>query len=178
MPGSGPRALPRGCRLARAAALAPGDGELQATLGQTLTVAAEGRVTPEARAAFAAALERLPADPRARYYLALADWQDGARAKAIAAWQALVSLTGSTPVGRTVGQRVAARLGRSVGIDPDLDQAAKQALRAMIDFICERKNLTREQAYALCSIICDLRISQIVNQHKGVHAMLPRSLVA
>ena len=60
------------------------------------------------------------------------------------------------------------------GIDPDLDQAAKQALRAMIDFICERKNLTREQAYALCSIICDLRISQIVNQHKGVHAMLPK----
>ena len=60
------------------------------------------------------------------------------------------------------------------GIHTDLDQAAKQALRAMIDFICERKNLTREQAYALCSIICDLRISQIVNQHKGVHAMLPK----
>ncbi len=61
------------------------------------------------------------------------------------------------------------------GMDPDLDQAAKQALRAMIDLICERKNLSREQAYALCSITCDLRISQIVNQHKGVHAMLPKA---
>ena len=60
------------------------------------------------------------------------------------------------------------------GIDPDLDQAAKQALRAMIDLICDRRNLSREQAYALCSITCDLRISQIVNQHKGVHAMLPK----
>ncbi|MGY9057029.1 MAG: acetamidase/formamidase family protein [Alphaproteobacteria bacterium] len=61
------------------------------------------------------------------------------------------------------------------GIDPDLDNAAKQALRAMIDLICDRRNLSREQAYALCSITCDLRISQIVNQHKGIHAMLPKA---
>ena len=45
----------------------------------------------------------------------------------------------------------------------------------MIDLICDRRNLSREQAYALCSITCDLRISQIVNQHKGIHAMLPKA---
>ena len=76
---------------ARAAALSPGNGELQATLGQTLTVAAEGRVTPEARSAFAVSLALLPGDPRARYYLALAHWQEGEAAKALAAWQALLA---------------------------------------------------------------------------------------
>lgn len=61
------------------------------------------------------------------------------------------------------------------GIDPSLDQAAKQALRGMIALVVEKTGLSREEAYALCSITCDLRISQVVNVHKGVHAMLPKA---
>ena len=66
----------------------------------------------------------------------------------------------------------------TMGIDPDLDNAAKQALRQMIGFLRERANLSAEDAYTLCSIAVDLHVTQLVNQHKGVHAMLPRSLVA
>lgn len=62
----------------------------------------------------------------------------------------------------------------TLGIDPDLDEAARQALRGMIDLICERTELSREEAYALCSICCDLNVTQLVNQHKGVHAMLAK----
>jgi len=63
------------------------------------------------------------------------------------------------------------------GIDPVLDAAAKQALRGMIALICERRNLSREEAYTLCSLACDLHVTQLVNQHKGVHAMLPKSVL-
>jgi acetamidase/formamidase len=61
------------------------------------------------------------------------------------------------------------------GIDPVLDNAAKQALREMIALIQEKSNLSKEEAYALCSITADLHVSQIVNQHKGVHVMLKKT---
>ena len=63
----------------------------------------------------------------------------------------------------------------AIGIDPSLDAAAKQALRAMIAFICERSNLSPEEAYTLCSIAADMHVSQTVNVHKGIHIMLPKS---
>jgi acetamidase/formamidase len=63
------------------------------------------------------------------------------------------------------------------GMDPDLDRCSEKALRDMIVLIVERTGLTREQAYALCSLAADLRITQTVNQHKGVHCMLAKSLL-
>ena len=65
-----------------------------------------------------------------------------------------------------------------MGIDPDLDEAAKQALREMIKFITERTPLSAADAYSLCSITCDMNCTQLVNQHKGVHAMLPKEVLA
>jgi len=63
----------------------------------------------------------------------------------------------------------------TMGINPDLDDAAKQALRAMIALIREKTNLTAEDAYTLCSLAADLRVTQIVNQHNGIHVMLAKS---
>ena len=63
----------------------------------------------------------------------------------------------------------------TMAFDPDLDEAAKQALRFMLALIQEKANLSKEDAYTLCSIAADLHVSQIVNQHKGVHMMLPKS---
>lgn len=64
------------------------------------------------------------------------------------------------------------------GMDPDLDRCAEKALRDMIALVVERTGLTREQAYGLCSITADLRITQTVNQHKGVHCMLRKEFLA
>ena len=61
------------------------------------------------------------------------------------------------------------------GIDPVLDNAAKQALREMIALIQEKSNLSKEDAYTLCSIAGDLRVSQLVNVHKGIHVVLAKS---
>jgi acetamidase/formamidase len=65
----------------------------------------------------------------------------------------------------------------SMGLNEDLDQAMKQALREMIAFICARTNLSREQAYAFCSLAVDFRVTQSVNGEKGVHGMLRKGLL-
>lgn len=65
----------------------------------------------------------------------------------------------------------------TMGMDPDLDRCVEKALRDMIALIVERSGITREQAYALCSMAADLRITQTVNQHKGAHCMLKKELL-
>jgi len=63
------------------------------------------------------------------------------------------------------------------GLDPSLDAAAKQALRAMIDWIVEMTSISRTEAYSLCSFACDLRVTQTVNIVKGIHAMIDKSIL-
>jgi acetamidase/formamidase len=65
----------------------------------------------------------------------------------------------------------------SMGLNEDLDQAMKQALREMIAFICSRSNLSREQAYSFCSLAVDFHITQTVNGEKGVHGLLKKGLL-
>jgi acetamidase/formamidase len=65
----------------------------------------------------------------------------------------------------------------TMGMDPDLDQCVVVALRDMIRLICERTNLSREDAYTLCSLAADLRVTQTVNGSKGIHVMLRKSLL-
>lgn len=64
----------------------------------------------------------------------------------------------------------------TVGLDPDLDEAARIATREMVDYLVTEKRLSRDDAYTLCSAAVDLRVSQVVDVTKGVHAMLARSL--
>ena len=63
------------------------------------------------------------------------------------------------------------------GLDPDLDHAARQALREMIDWITALTGVSREEAYSLSSFAVDLHVTQTVNNVKGVHAMIDRSIV-
>ena len=46
---------------------------------------------------------------------------------------------------------------------PDLFVAAQQAVRYMIDHLVETRGLSREQAYIVCSVAADLKISEIVD---------------
>jgi acetamidase/formamidase len=65
----------------------------------------------------------------------------------------------------------------TMAFDPDLDDCVVIALRSMIDLIVERTGITKAEAYALCSLAADLRITQVVNSNKGVHVMLDKSLL-
>jgi acetamidase/formamidase len=66
----------------------------------------------------------------------------------------------------------------TMAFDPDLDTAVVIALRDMIKLICARTGLTREDAYTLCSLAADLRVTQVVNGAKGIHVMLEKALLA
>ena len=63
------------------------------------------------------------------------------------------------------------------GLDSDLDDAARQALKEMIDWIVSMTGIHKDEAYSLCSFACDLHITQTVNNVKGVHAMLPKQIL-
>ncbi|MBL0405016.1 acetamidase/formamidase family protein [Microvirga aerilata] len=65
----------------------------------------------------------------------------------------------------------------TMAFDPDLDDCVVIALRSMIGLIVERTGITKAEAYALCSLAADLRITQVVNGNKGVHVMLDKSLL-
>jgi acetamidase/formamidase len=64
----------------------------------------------------------------------------------------------------------------AMGLNTDLDEAARMATREMIEFLVSEKHLSRDDAYILCSLGVDLRVTQLVDQTKGVHAMLPKSI--
>ena len=51
--------------------------------------------------------------------------------------------------------------------------SAVLALEGMVNLLGELYGLARHQALGIASVVVDLRITQIVNQVKGVHAVLP-----
>ena len=65
------------------------------------------------------------------------------------------------------------------GIAPDLQEAARKAIRHMIAHLQASYGLSREEAYMLCSVAVDLKISEIVDAPNWiVSAFLPLSIFA
>jgi acetamidase/formamidase len=65
----------------------------------------------------------------------------------------------------------------TMAFDPDLDDCVVVALRDMIKLIVARTGITREEAYTLCSLAADLRVTQVVNGSKGIHVMLEKEFL-
>jgi acetamidase/formamidase len=62
---------------------------------------------------------------------------------------------------------------------PTVEEATAAALTAMIELITTATDLSRSDAYALCSVAVDVRINQLVNgRMRGVRAVLPRKVLA
>jgi acetamidase/formamidase len=59
------------------------------------------------------------------------------------------------------------------GFDADLDEAAAIAIDAMLELMGREHGLERAEALALASLVVDLRVTQVVNEVQGVHAVLP-----
>ena len=51
----------------------------------------------------------------------------------------------------------------TTGIGPDLMESAKAAVSDMVDMLAARYGYSRAEAYMLCSVCADLRISEIVD---------------
>lgn len=64
----------------------------------------------------------------------------------------------------------------TMGFHENLDEAVKIALRGMIKFLASSKEMDSYEAYSLCSLQADLRVTQVVDGNKGIHAMMPKSI--
>ena len=64
-----------------------------------------------------------------------------------------------------------------MGLNPNLEEAMKIAVRETIDFITKRfPHLTREEAYMIASVAVDYHVTQVVDGTKGIHGMIPKSI--
>lgn len=61
----------------------------------------------------------------------------------------------------------------TMGFHENLEEAMWIALSEMLNLMSSLYKITRTEAYAYASMVVDLRITQIVNGSKGVHAFLP-----
>jgi acetamidase/formamidase len=67
----------------------------------------------------------------------------------------------------------------TTGVGPDLFVGAQEAVRAMVDHLTAEHGLSPEDAYLLCSLCVDLRISEIVDAGQYVvSALLPLAIFA
>jgi acetamidase/formamidase len=66
----------------------------------------------------------------------------------------------------------------TMAFDPSLDQAVVIALRQMVDLVAARVGITKQEAYALCSLTADVRVTQVVNGNKGIHVMIAKDVLA
>jgi acetamidase/formamidase len=72
----------------------------------------------------------------------------------------------TTPLARTSDSWI------TFGFDEQLDEAALKAVDAMLDLFGREFAISRANALALASVAVDLRVTQIVNGVRGVHAVL------
>jgi acetamidase/formamidase len=71
-----------------------------------------------------------------------------------------------TPIARIPGAWL------TFGFDTDLDEAAAVALESMLDLMGRELGVERREALALASAVVDLRVTQLVNGVRGIHAVL------
>ena len=64
----------------------------------------------------------------------------------------------------------------TMGLHTDLDEAARMATREMIDFLGAEKGMSRDDPYIFCSLGAELRVTQLADGTKGVHAMIAKAI--
>jgi acetamidase/formamidase len=64
----------------------------------------------------------------------------------------------------------------TMGTDADLVTATKTAVREAIDFLVTQHGLSRDDAYMLVSVACDVSITELVDGNVGAHVMIPKSI--
>jgi acetamidase/formamidase len=65
----------------------------------------------------------------------------------------------------------------TMAFDEDLDDAARIAMRSMIDLLERFYGMAFHDAYRFCSIAADMRVTQFVNGNRGIHVLLARKLL-
>ena len=65
----------------------------------------------------------------------------------------------------------------TTGFGPDLMENVKRSVRDMIEWLVQEQGLSLHEAYAICSVAGDLKISEVVDvPHWGVSMTVPRGI--
>ncbi len=90
--------------------------------------------------------------------------------------RAIVPLADPTDFGLTK-EMLAKGFYHTTGVGPDLMENAKKAARAMIDWLVREQGLSLHEAYSICSVAGDLKISEVVDIPNWVVSMtVPRGI--
>ncbi len=65
----------------------------------------------------------------------------------------------------------------AIGLDKDLDEAMKKAVRESLRIINEEYGLTKQDALLFGSAAIDYEVSQVVDIVKGVHGVIPKDIL-
>ena len=115
----------------RAIELGADDSGTWSQFGESIVMAGDGSVAPQALAAFTNAISRDPGDARARYYIGMAEAQIGNLRQAVAVWRDLeASAEPNAPWLPMVRQHVAA-FSKQGGFDPESVPAAAPSPTAL-----------------------------------------------
>lgn len=60
----------------------------------------------------------------------------------------------------------------AIGLNPDLDEAMKDAVREAMRFLTEKLGMDKSIAFAYMSAATDFNVSQVVDRTKGIHALI------
>ena len=64
----------------------------------------------------------------------------------------------------------------AMGMDEDLTEATRIAVRQTVELIADEYAIEPGEAYRLVSLVCDLRITQLVDGKVGIHVMIPKAV--
>ncbi|MGB3485086.1 MAG: acetamidase/formamidase family protein [Mycobacterium sp.] len=123
--------------------------------------------------------------PGALFYAGDPHYSQGDGEVALTAFEAPLRATVRLDVvrdaGRIVGGRPYAETSEhliTIGLDADLDEAVRDNVRAALELLQGRYGIPRELGYAYLSAAVDMRISQVVDQVKGSHALIRKTDLA
>lgn len=147
--------------------LGPLDPGINADFAETLVMAAQGSVTPEARAVFEAIPSQTAEDPRPQFYLALGDYQAGRTREALDRWAALIAATPADAPWLGFVRENLAQAAKDLGLD--VAEVMPEPLPARSG---DGAQLTPEQRAEIESMTPDERNAMIREMVEGLDAKL------
>ncbi len=95
-----------------------GNAELRSAYGEALVLKDQGIVTPGARQVFETVLKAAPKNPRALFYLAVADEQAGKLHEALDRWRTLLEASPPDAPWAPIARQHATKTASALGLDP------------------------------------------------------------
>lgn len=136
----------------KALGLDGGNVDLMAGRAEALVLADKGVVSSEAAGVFERILEKAPGNPRALFYLAVADEQNGRLKEALTRWSALLERSPPGAPWLAMARQRAAQTATALGLDPAkaLPQATTAAPKGpTADDMAAARSMTPEDRQAM-----------------------------